>query len=114
MLCGSDRPARKNVLCAIAPPAVQLVAVGLYALAYAFYLRRAFKDHAALPYCRYRLSNMCIRMQARRAPSSCRAAPCAGTSLASSALKAQPLNPEHKPPAPCLFTAPSLQVHHIP
>lgn len=42
---------------------MQLVFVGVYALAYGFYLRRAFKDHAALPYCRYRLSNMCIRMQ---------------------------------------------------
>ncbi|KAL4439948.1 hypothetical protein ABPG75_002949 [Micractinium tetrahymenae] len=42
---------------------LELILVGMYALVYAVYLRRAFKDHAALPYCRYRLSNMNIRMQ---------------------------------------------------
>ena len=48
--------------CAVVP---QLVVVGVYAAAYAFYLHRAFTDHAPLPFARYRLSNTYIRLVVR-------------------------------------------------
>jgi hypothetical protein len=47
------------------PRATQLLVTVLYALGYAFYLWRAFRDHAYLPYARYRLSNIHIRLMVR-------------------------------------------------
>lgn len=42
--------------------APQMVTVMVYAGVYIFTLRHAFRDHAELPYVRYRLTNMYIRL----------------------------------------------------
>jgi hypothetical protein len=44
---------------------LQMLLVCTYAGAYAFYVHRAFADHAPLPFARYRLSNTYIRLVVR-------------------------------------------------
>ncbi|EFN52844.1 hypothetical protein CHLNCDRAFT_138296 [Chlorella variabilis] len=44
---------------------LELVLVVVYALWYAFFIWRAFLDHAVLPFARYRTSNVYIRLMAR-------------------------------------------------
>ncbi|PSC69206.1 alpha beta-hydrolase [Micractinium conductrix] len=44
---------------------LEVVVVTLFAVAYTFYLLRAFRDHRQLPFARYRLSNLFIRLSAR-------------------------------------------------
>lgn len=41
---------------------MQLAGTAVYTLLFLFYLRRAYQDHAALPWARYRLSNLYIRL----------------------------------------------------
>lgn len=45
------------------PTSLQALIVLAYFLAYVIYQRRAFRDHAQLPYATYRLSNLYIRVQ---------------------------------------------------
>lgn len=47
------------------PLCLQIVLLASYSTAFAFYVWRAYQDHAALPYARYRLSNLYIRMVSR-------------------------------------------------
>ncbi len=44
---------------------LQLVGAALYTLWFLFYLRRAYQDHSQLPWARYRLSNLYIRLLVR-------------------------------------------------
>lgn len=54
----TPRPAPPSPACLT----LQLVCVCLYALAHLVLLRRAFVDHAGLPYSHYRLTNMYLRI----------------------------------------------------
>lgn len=52
---------------------LQLVFLGMYACFFLFFLFRAFRDHEELPFARYRVSNLAIRLvvRARRCGDAC-------------------------------------------
>ena len=43
--------------------AVKFVLLVGYSIAYLHYMRRAFRNHRALPFTRYRMTNMYLRIQ---------------------------------------------------
>lgn len=68
--CAADSPGSLNAATACGnnttervSAAIEALVVIAYLIAYIVYQRRAFRDHLSLPYCKYRLSNLYIRVQ---------------------------------------------------
>ena len=104
---------------------MQLAGTAVYTLLFLFYLRRAYQDHAALPWARYRLSNLYIRLLVSL---HCKLHLLTTWGLATLATAlgapppAKPLSPaagkllvlQDSWPAGQCFSTPLLRLHHLP
>ena len=86
----------------------QFVLIVIMGSIYAFYLHRAFADHAQLPFAHYRLSNIFLRIMVRPCSSLGKLCTLTGCSPLSDGCADPAMHAAHLPPPP----TPSPQAHH--